>query len=146
MWSDKYLKSAVQYYIDKFSKEGQRLCRRAATTRDTARRTGNQEDAYGWAVFYEGECKAKGYYHPSRTATRMHRGYGSVPVGYGRDWLNEFFLKYSPRLKGFDLVVVNAVFYTGIIEKTTDYRVISQIYDDVERLAVEHGGKVTYIA
>lgn len=143
----------LQRYIDRMAdylaKQGEKIAQKALATRSTTPQSQNQDDAFGYAVFYNSEKVRKGYARPSRQATEPHKGYSKIGIkeGFGRDWLDEWIESYEPESKGFVLVVVNAAFYTVPLEKgtyrkssTTKYRIISQIYSDMETLATKTKG------
>lgn len=136
--------------IDALSKEGERLATEAYKTKETKNRTFNQADAFGYAVYHNKDLKAKGYAKPTRQATKMHKGYGSIPTGYGRDWLDSYLLNFKPESDGFVLVVLNATYYTKFLEEGTNaakrkFAVISQIYDKMDELAIKGRGTLTLI-
>lgn len=139
---------AIKQMVANLAKEGKRLASEALRSKETKNRTLNQSDAFGYGVWFNGELKAKGYATPSRQAGRMHRGYGSVPTGYGRDWLDDWLNSFKPESKDFVLAVVNAAFYTKFLEAGTNlaqrkFRVISQIYAGMEDMAAKNKGSVT---
>lgn len=135
--------------VDYLAKQGDRIIKEAARTADTTERTGNQGDAYGWAVYYDGILKKMGFWTPLPAAHEKHKGYQDIPDGTGRQWVTDFFRnEFVPADKGFTLVCVNAAYYTVFLEKgvggkrkpTTKYRIISQIYSDMEALATKTKG------
>lgn len=130
--------------VDYLAKQGDRIIKDAAMTAATTERTGNQGDAYGWAVYYDGVLKKMGFWTPMPAAHEKHRGYKDTPEGTGRQWVTDYFRnEYIPADRGFSLVCVNAAFYTVFLEKgvggkkkpVTKYRVISQIFGEMETLA-----------
>ena len=143
---DTYYEQVIEY----LAKEGERLATEAYKTKETKNRTYNQADAFGYAVYHNKELKAKGYANPAQQAARMHKGYGSIPTGYGRDWLDSYLLNFKPESDGFVLVVLNATYYTKFLEEGTNaakrkFAVISQIYDKMDELAIKGRGTLTLI-
>lgn len=143
-----YQKS-VNKLIDYLSKEGDKLIKKAAASKDTKNDTQNQLDAYGWCVYYDGHKKAQGFLTPNRTAERMRNGWSrkGIPQGYGRDDVIAFFDSYKPESRGFILVCVNAVFYSTIQEAgyaQKKYRIISQIAGDMQNIASKFKGSKVY--
>lgn len=144
----------VKRYIDMMVKaledEGKEIIQRAIETKETQVRTGNQTDAYGYVIYYNGERKAYGYSDPE-ISTGVHKGWRNVGDNTGRGWLMEFIQNYHVPANGkFVLVIVNAAFYTNILERgggnlTKKYRVISQVSSDVDQLAQKYNGKSSYL-
>ena len=141
----------VDLYIDKMvrylAKEGARLAKRAADTKNTKNRTFNQEDAFGYVVFYDGKVKSKGYANPTPKAEKGHKGWDAIgiPDGSGREWLDDFMQTWKPESRGFVLIIVNAAFYSVIQEEKrgavqSDYRIISQLKDDMNDLGKKFRG------
>lgn len=144
----------VYYLVD----EGIKIIEHARSTKETKNVSGTQYDSYGLAVFYNGKL----YYSlkssdPSKDLTNVkrsietlwdesegrHRGYGSIPAGYGREWAAMFVreIKSSSVIpkSGFALIVFNAAFYSSVQEDgggnlKRKYRIISQIVGDMQDL------------
>lgn len=145
---NKYIQDMVEY----LAKEGARLAKNAATSKDAKNRTKNQLDAFGYMVFFNGEVKKKGYAYPTPQAEKGHRGWDAigVPDGSGREWLDDFMQTWKPESKGFVLIVVNAAFYSVILEEgrgkvQSRFRIISQLKDDMETLQKKFKGATTTI-
>lgn len=124
----------VSRMVDYLAKEGDKIIINAVRTKQVGQDTQNQNDAYGWVVWYNGRIMRKGYWTKSPKANEPHRGWAQVGIkdGFGRDWLLDFINDYKevPQT-GFALMVVNAAFYTVIHEKKYKYRVISQVFGDL---------------
>lgn len=148
---DLYISRMVAY----LAREGERIANEALLTKQSQNDTMNQADAYGYAVFFDGMLKKKGY-AAAEMSGEMHKGwekYG-IPDGTGRDWLNEFFAEWRPKAKGFVLIVVNAAFYSRILEEGTyrnrngksvparKYRIITQIASEMKDLQGKFKGSV----
>ena len=124
-------------YLDS---EGDRIMKEAYNTKETLDRSEAQKNAYGYRVYYNGLKQAEGFL--SRTSDKVHKGWDkhSIPPNTGRGYLMDFFNSYEPSPKGFELIVVNAVYYTQILEDGmqnklhTKYKIISQIRDEFENL------------
>lgn len=135
---DIYVSQMVSY----LAKEGQRIAMDALFTKQTDNDTMNQQDAYGYGVFYNGLLKKKGYAVTAELSRGKHRGWDKigVPAGTGREWLDEFFAEWKPESKGFVLIVVNAAFYSGILEQGRQnasgkkFQIISQIASEMKDL------------
>lgn len=137
--------------------EGLRIAKDAEATAETQKRSGNQSDAFGYAVYLDGREMRRGYANPSPVSSVPHKGWEKhgIPADTGRGYLDSFLDTYVPPKKGFHLVVVNAAYYTRILEEgaqgrpkrrlSTKYRIISQITDDMDRLAAKYGGTMTGI-
>ncbi len=125
-----YIKRMVNF----LAKEGDKLIIKAVRTKQVKQDTQNQNDAFGWVVWYNGKVMRKGYWTRSPQASESHRGWDKVGIkdGFGRDWLLDFISSYKEvPSSGFALMVVNAAFYTVIHEKKYKYRVISQVFGDL---------------
>lgn len=146
--------SIVYHLVD----EGIKVISRARATKGTQNITGTQYDSYGLAVFYDGKL----YYSlkssdPSKDLTRAkrsietladeqggrHKGWRSIPAGYGREWANMFVqeIKNSNIIPktGFALIVFNAAYYSGFQENAKGrykhpFRIISQIWGDMQHI------------
>lgn len=141
----------VNIYINRMvnylAKEGKRMAQDALNRKDPKNRSENQADSFGYAVFFNGEVKKKGYARETPLAEKAHKGWKSAGIadGYGREWLNEFFTEWKPKEKGFVLIVVNAAFYSLIQEQgggtlTRKYQVITQIVSDMQDLQSKFKG------
>lgn len=123
---DLYIKQVIDY----LAKEGSRIADDAKGTRDTNIDTGNQEDAYGWGVYYQGKLVRYGYPVP-KGATEKHVDIHGKK-GWGRDWIYKFLSQdFKPETNGFCLVVANAAWYSidheyGATPTGAVYRIISQ--------------------
>lgn len=80
----------------------------------------------------------RGYWTSAPQANEKRNGWpgAGIEKGYGREDLVKYFDEYHPKSNGFQLIVVNAVFYTGILEKggggvKHKYRVISQEFSNM---------------
>lgn len=120
----------INQVIDYLASEGERIAIDAKGTRDTNIDTGNQEDAYGWGVYFQGKLVKYGYPVP-KGATEKHVDINGQK-GWGRDWIFQFLSKdFKPETDGFCLVVANAAWYSvdhedGATPTGTKYRIISQ--------------------
>lgn len=142
---------------DALASEGRRIAVEAERTAEAQRRTGNMADAFGYAVFLDGKEVRRGYAEPSPTSSTVHKGWKKhgIPADTGRGYLDSYFDAYIAPAKGWHLVVVNAVYYTRILEagaqarparqKVRQYRIISQMADDMDRLAAKYHGTLEEI-
>lgn len=133
--------------IDYLASEGKKIASKALASKDAKNRTYNQADAFGYIVFYNGKIERKGYANTTPKAEKGHKGWNRIGVkdGSGREWLDEFIDTWKPESKGFVLIVVNAAFYSGILEQARGsvqrkYRIISQIWSDMETLQSKFKG------
>lgn len=144
------LQRQIDKIVDYLAKQGAKIIKRAAETKDTRNRKKNQLDAYGWCVYYGGRKMKQGYLTPNRTAEVMHNEWKSkgIPKSFGRDDVQIFFDQYKPESNGFILVCVNAVFYTTLQENPrgaqTKYRIISQVAGDMQNIAEQFKGAKIY--
>lgn len=143
----------INIMVKALAKEGENIIEEAARTKDTKVDTGNQLDAYGYAVYYNGEQKLVGYLDPFQNATEKHAGWAKrgIEPNTGRGWLSDFLNEYKlDNTRGFTLIVVNAAFYTNILERgggnlIRKYRVISQVSSKCDSVARKYKGKVSFI-
>lgn len=143
------LQRQIDKIVDYLAKQGDRIIKRAAATKDTRNKKKNQLDAYGWCVYYGGKKVKQGYLTPNRTAEQMHNEWKSkgIPKSFGRDDVQLFFDDYKPESNGFILVCVNAVFYTTIQETggaQKKYRIISQMAGEIQNIADQFKGSRIY--
>lgn len=121
--------------------------------------SGNMQDAYGAAVYYNGKIVRRAYYNNSPISKGIHKGWNKR--GYesdtGRGYLDKFFESYEPE-STLCLVCVNAVYYTAILEDgtqgrpqvdiSTKYHIISQTMTDMVDLRKKYRGsklgRITY--
>lgn len=120
----------INQIINYLASEGDRIAKDAKGTRDTNIETGNQEDAYGWGVYYQGRLVKYGYPVPKGASEKHVDIHGNL--GWGRDWIFKFLSQeFKPESNGFCLVVANAAWYSidheyGSTPTGTIYRIISQ--------------------
>lgn len=150
------LQKQIDKIVDYLAKEGDKIIKKASTTKQTHNRASNQMDAYGWCVFYNGKEEKRGFLTEERTASKPHNKwenearYADYGNTYGRDDVENYFNEYKPQSNGFILVCVNAVFYTSIQEAPNTsrgqvkYRIISQIVSDMDDFAKQFKGARTY--
>lgn len=143
----------IKECIDTLAVEGRRICKEAARTKEASNRKFNLLDAYGWAVYYNRKMERKGYANDAEKSTSTYSGWRAmgIPRDTGRNALNEFFDSYIPPSNEFVLIVVNAVFYSQILEDGSgtlrrSYRIVSQIADDFETLKKKYKGRVDVIS
>lgn len=102
----------------------------AAHSHETKRDTGNQENAYGYGVYFDGELKRHGMARvwPAETpAVVKDKEY------WGKELVLDFLNSYHPELAGFTVIIVNAMPYSswqeeGHTPKGKIYRIISQTW------------------
>ena len=117
-------------YIRELSQIGHRIAQRANLQKQTKRITGNQECAYGWAVYYKG--KLQNYGVPRVWPAEQPR-YRNGKAYWGREQLEEFLDTYQPSGQGFELIIVNAMWYSslqeeGHIQSGRTYKIITQTW------------------
>lgn len=134
---------AVQRMINYLAQQGKKIVTEAMNTKAVGNRTFNQNDAFGYVVYHNGEIKKKGYANPIPMSTQTHHGWSKhgIPEGTGREWLNDFIASYDevPK-KGFALLIVNAAFYSKIQEVKYKYQIISQVYGELDTIATKFKG------
>ena len=124
--------------VDYLAGQGKKIIHDAIQTKDTRQRTQNQNDAYGWAVYYNGREMRRGYWTSAPQANEKRNGWANAGInpGYGREDLVKYLDEYKPKSNGFQLIVVNAVFYTAIHEAgggrlKHKYRFITQEFSNM---------------
>lgn len=138
----------VDRMVDYLSRRAAEIIERAMQTKTTAIETGNQIDAYGYAIWYKGSLEKKGIGDPEhgRYAEGPHKGYGDIPEAFGSEWadmfISEFPSKHPLPKNAFCLVVFNAAFYSRILEEggggvKKRYQIISQVIGDLDSLGKE---------
>ena len=138
----------VDRMVDYLSRRAAEIIERAMKTKTTAIETGNQIDAYGYAIWYKGSLEKKGIGDPEhgRYAEDPHKGYGDIPEAFGSEWadmfISEFPSKHPLPKNAFCLVVFNAAFYSRILEEggggvKKRYQIISQVIGDLDSLGKE---------
>lgn len=138
----------VDRMVDYLSRRAAEIIERAMQTKTTAIETGNQIDAYGYAIWYKGNLEKKGIGDPEhgRYAEVPHKGYGDIPEAFGSEWadmfISEFPSKHPLPKNAFCLVVFNAAFYSRILEEggggvKKRYQIISQVIGDLDSLGKE---------
>lgn len=132
------LQKQIDKIVDYLAIQGKRIIHDAIQTKDTRQRTQNQNDAYGWAVYYNGKEMRRGYWTSAPQANEKRNGWVNKGInpGYGREDLVKYFDEYKPKSNGFQLIVVNAVFYTAIQEAgggrlKHKYRIITQEFSNM---------------
>ena len=132
------LQKQTNKIVDYLAGQGKKIIHDAIQTKDTRQRTQNQNDAYGWAVFYNGREMRRGYWTSAPQANEKRNGWANAGInpGYGREDLVKYFDEYKPKSNGFQLIVVNAVFYTAIQEAgggrlKHKYRIITQEFSNM---------------
>lgn len=149
-FKERYLKGLCKQLAD----EGERIINIAWASQQTTRRSGAMDDAYGAGVFLGGKLVERRYITNSPTSSIVHRGWekNGIPADTGRGYLDDFFNGYKASPNMIELVCVNAVYYTRILEdgkqrkdgKIVKYRIISQVADGMSKLASKyHGHMVT---
>lgn len=138
----------VDRMVDYLSRRAAEIIERAMQSKTTAIETGNQIDAYGYAIWYKGSLEKKGIGDPEhgRYAEDPHKGYGDIPEAFGSEWadmfISEFPSKHPLPKNAFCLVVFNAAFYSRILEEggggiKKRYQIISQVIGDLDSLGKE---------
>ena len=132
------LQKQTNKIVDYLSGQGKKIIHDAIQTKDTRQRTQNQNDAYGWAVYYNGREMRRGYWTSAPQANEKRNGWANAGInpGYGREDLVKYLDEYKPKSNGFQLIVVNAVFYTAIQEAgggrlKHKYRIITQEFSNM---------------
>ena len=142
---------------DMLAREGERIVTEANRSAEAQNRSGNMADAYGYAVYLNGRMMRKGYANDTPTSDVPHKGWDKhgIPSDTGRGYLDSFFESYIAPERGYHLVVVNAAYYSRILEEgaqarprrqiATKYRIISQMTDEMDGLASKYHGEMTTI-
>lgn len=133
---DIYIRRVVDYLSD----EGMKIIEKAARSKDSGNISGNQLDAYGYIVYYNGVVKRfnfadeatsiygdlkhsdhyeRWYRDPDNVIGAKHKGWAKmgIPDATGSEWAQMFKQQFKPPKKGFCLVVFNAAFYSKLQEE-----------------------------
>ena len=143
--------SYVRAYANALADEGEKALKRAFATANFKKdKTQNLHDSYGCAVYYNGRYVygTKRVLSPRATKPKYNTYTGKEE--YGREEINQYLDSYKPKSKGFELVVVAAMFYGVFLEKGSGhlrkkYRVVSGMNSYLEALAAETNGKIVNI-
>ena len=128
------VKRYIDSLVDSLFKDGMNIINRAKATKEAQNDKYNMEDAFGCAVYYKGKIVKKGYANPTPLSDTIHKGWEKkgIEANTGRGYLDDFFSSYKPHGMGMELVCVNAVYYSAILEDgrqpnaKAKYRIISQ--------------------
>lgn len=148
----RWLDAVLNALFDELIKDGEKVIDNAARSKEAHTREGNQEDAYGSAVYYNGKVVRRSYYNKSAIASKPQKAWKkhSIPEASGREHLDRFFEQYRPKGK-IELVCINAIYTTNILEAGAQsgkggpnlrakYRIISQAMTDMEELQRKYKG------
>lgn len=120
-------------FIQSLAREGQRIIELAYATRGFDNRTGYLHDSYVSAVFkgkdyVEGTMRFLSKKEYGKHGDQSRARYSPV------DAAKKFVESYkSKKTKGFTLVIAAAAWYSGVLEGR-EFRVISQVYSELEEL------------
>lgn len=153
-WKSKLLDEV----FDALAKDGKKVIDNAARTNTTIPRSKNMMDAYGAAVFYQGKRVRTVYVNPTPQSNKAHKGWDKhdIPSDTGRGYLDKWFDSYKTKTNGIELVCVNAIYYSQILEEGaqtrnrkaslgTKYRIISQTMSEMYSLAKKYNGQLNII-
>lgn len=142
---------------DLLAREGQRIASEANRSAEAQNRSGNMADAFGYAVYLDGKEIRRGYANDAPTSDGPHRGWEKhgIPADTGRGYVDTYLDSYDAPERGYHLVVVNAAYYSRILEEgaqarprrqvATRYRIISQMTDEMDALALKYRGELMAI-
>lgn len=151
----------LESLFDSLIADGKKVITNAATSTDLKRKivSGNLQDAYGAAVYYDGKIVRRAYYNETPISLGAHKGWSKrgIEANTGRGYLEAFFASYQPKSR-VCLVCVNAVYYATILEDgtqgrpqvdiSTKYHIISQTMSDMTDIQRKYKGskigRVTY--
>lgn len=121
---------------------GEKAIQEAYQSRGFTNRTYNLRDSYGSAVYYNGALldTTIRYIGPPEAKTKRQ---GKS----GREEVNKFFRDYSPKSKGYDIVVIATMPYAGELELgggrlKHKYHVMAGARELLERVAAKYGAKL----
>lgn len=132
--------------VSSLRKIGMQIIKEAELTRGTKNKFGNQNDAYGFCIFYDGKEVPDGRGYLDEISTRPAVIYKEEI--YGRDAIDEFFDNYDKAATGpfYTLVVANVMPYSywqehGLVPNV-NYRIsiLSQIGRTLDEFASQLGG------
>lgn len=152
----------VNRVCDYLVEQGKRVIRNALALRAKGHPTyaendtGTQMDAFGLIVYYKGRSQRSLFGADSSWTNDLthslsadwgsntkHHGLGDIPDATGYEWAQMFAKEFSKKYKlpkdGFALVVYNAAFYSGVLERggggiRHKYKVLSQVSGDMREL------------
>lgn len=87
----------------------------AIRTNEFTSRTGNLEDSYGAALYYDGNLLEETIYYKEPKAIAPKNWKGSLVKGH--DEMLDYFRSFKPAKKGFTLVLVAAMPYGEVLER-----------------------------
>lgn len=132
-------------YVKELAEDGKRAIDEAIKTNTFTNRTGNLQDSYASAVYYDGYMVegTMNFYDPS-IATKGKEWYGKTLQG--REEARRYLLNYRPRTKGLSLILIAAMPYGEILEKgqgnlRKKYKVITGANAFMRKLAQKWAGK-----
>lgn len=120
-----------------------RVVEEAIRTNEFVNRTGNLEDSYGAAIYYDGVLQEDSIYYREPKAISAKKWKGSTIKGH--DEMLSYLRSFKPRKKGLTLVLVAAMPYGEILERgggrlLRKYKVIVGANEILRSLAAEYGG------
>jgi hypothetical protein len=127
----------------KMKADCKRVVEEAIRTSEFTSRTGNLEDSYGAALYYDGVFLEETLYYKEPTSIVPKRWKGSLVKGH--EEMMNYFMSFKPVKKGFTLVLVAAMPYGEILERgggnlKRKYKVIVGANGLMRRLASEYDG------
>lgn len=155
--ADLYINRTREY----LKQQAMAIINKAQLYKQTGDITGAQYDSYGALIFYNGGLIYTFRITPGKATDRQkyylesygdeagkHRGYAKwgIPDGTGPEWAeilrNEVKSGAWGKIpsQGFCLVVFNAAFYSQIHEKKQNYKILSMVASDMEKLQSEFKG------
>lgn len=139
-------------YVKELAEDGMRAIEEAIRTNTFINQSGNLQDSYASAVYYDGYMieGTMNYYEP-QTATEGKK-YGNK-ILHGREEARRYLLNYRPRTKGLSLILIAAMPYEKVLEQgyfevkgkrinlTKKYKVITGANAFMRQLAQKWAGK-----
>lgn len=138
------LRTVLGKTIKDLAEDAKQAVHVALQTNEFENRTGNLEDSYGAAVYYDGRMVEGTQYTLTPTATKSKNWYGRDIKG--SEEIVRYLRTYRPRTKGISMIVVAAMPYGDILEHGKGhlyrkYKVITGANAFMRQLAQKWAGK-----
>lgn len=138
---------AREALLHEMKKDCEALVKEAIASKEYMDGTGNLTASLGAAVYQDSVFLPQTLYSIGSHPTEPREWYGEAK--YGDEELRKYFLNYKPRKKGYTIVLVAAMPYSEVLEKSKShlkrkYKVITGAYGLMRELAEKYEGKRSY--
>lgn len=139
----------IAKFVEKLGKEGERIITEMERTNNITNRSYNLHDAYVYGVYYKGVLMKYGFVG-SPMSSGDHKGWSKAGINAndGRGYAMEALSEFKSKGIGYELVVVNAIYYAQILEDGTQapngkkYKIVSQSLSELGVMQSELGGNI----